>query len=127
MLETCTELELIYTKKIIVRQVGYLKERILDLRGKAIALLVEALRYKSEGRGFESRWCNRIFSLTQSFRPHHGPGVDSASNRNEYQEYFLGGKGGRCVELKTLPLSCVDCLEIWEPQPPGTLRACSGL
>ena len=22
-----------------------------------------------------------------------GPGVDSASNRNEYQEYFLGGKG----------------------------------
>jgi hypothetical protein len=24
--------------------------------------------------------------LTQSFRPHCGPGVDSASNRNEYQE-----------------------------------------
>jgi len=21
---------------------------------------------------------------------HYGPGVDSASNRNEYQEYFLG-------------------------------------
>ena len=31
-------------------------------------------------------------SLTQSFRPHYGPGVDSASNRNEYQEYFLGVK-----------------------------------
>jgi len=28
--------------------------------------------------------------LTLSFRPHYGPGVDSASNRNEYQEYFLG-------------------------------------
>jgi len=27
--------------------------------------------------------------LTQSFRPHYGPRVDSASNRNEYQEYFL--------------------------------------
>jgi len=25
-------------------------------------------------------------------RPHYGPGVDSASNRNEYQEYFLGVK-----------------------------------
>ena len=25
------------------------------------------------------------------FRSHYGPGVDSASNRNEYQEYFLGG------------------------------------
>jgi len=26
------------------------------------------------------------------FRLHHGPGVDSASNRNEYQVYFLGVK-----------------------------------
>ena len=25
----------------------------------------------------------------KSFRSHYGPGVDSASNRNEYQEYFL--------------------------------------
>jgi len=23
---------------------------------------------------------------------HYGPGVDSASNRNEYEEYFLGVK-----------------------------------
>jgi hypothetical protein len=59
--------------------------------------------------------------LTQSFRPHYRPGVDSASNRNEYQDYFLGIKGGRCVGLTTLPHSCVDSLEIWEPQPPGTL------
>jgi hypothetical protein len=53
--------------------------------------------------------------------------VDSASNRNEYQECFLGGKGGRCVGLTTLPPSCADYLKIWEPQPPGTLRACPGL
>jgi hypothetical protein len=38
-----------------------------------------------------------------------------------------GGKFGRCVGLTTLPASCADCLEIWEPQPPGTLRACPGL
>jgi len=44
-----------------------------------------------EGRGFDSRWCHWNFWLTQTFRPHYGPGVDSASNRNEYQEYFLGG------------------------------------
>ena len=25
----------------------------------------------------------------KSFRSHYGPGVDPASNRNEYQEYFL--------------------------------------
>jgi len=61
------------------------------------------------------------------FQPHYGPGINSASNRNEYQEYFMGGKGGRCVGLTTLPPSCADCLEIWEPQPSGTLRACPGL
>jgi len=58
---------------------------------------------------------------------HYGPGVDSASYRNEYQEYFLGGKGGRCVGLTTLLPSCADCPEIWEPQPLGTLRASPGL
>jgi hypothetical protein len=29
-------------------------------------------------------------------------------NRNQYQEYFLGGKGGRCVGLTILPPSCAD-------------------
>jgi len=38
-----------------------------------------------------------------------------------------GGKGGRCLGLTTLPPSCADCLEIWEPQPLGTFRACPGL
>ena len=28
----------------------------------------------------------------KSFRSHYGPGIDSASNRNEYQEYSLGVK-----------------------------------
>jgi len=37
-----------------------------------------------------------------------------------------GGKGGQCVELTTLPPSCAECLEIWAPQPPGNLRACTG-
>jgi len=40
---------------------------------------------------------------------------------------FPGGKGGRCVRLTTLPSSCAECLKIWEPQTPGTLRACPGL
>jgi hypothetical protein len=43
------------------------------------------------------------------------------------QEYFLRGKGGRCVRLTTLPPSRADCLEIWEPQSPGNLKACPGL
>ena len=72
--------------------------------GHAVAQLVEALRYKTEA-----------------------PGVDSASNINEYQEYFLGGKDGRCVGLTTLPPSCADCLEIWEPHLSGILQACTGI
>jgi hypothetical protein len=59
----------------------------------AVTLLVEALRYKPEDRVFDSRWCHWTFSWTSSFRPHYGPGDDSASKRNEYQEYFLWGKG----------------------------------
>jgi hypothetical protein len=30
----------------------------------AVGQLVEALRYKQEGRGFDSRWCHWNFSLT---------------------------------------------------------------
>ena len=59
--------------------------------------------------------------LTQTARP-LGP-----ANRNEYQESLLGGKGGRCVGLTTLPSSYAECVEIWEPQLPGTLTACPGL
>jgi hypothetical protein len=89
--------------------------------GFAVAQLVEALRYKPTGRGFDSRWCHWIFFIGIILS------VDSACNRNEYLEYFLGSKGGRCVGLTTLPPSYADCLEIWEPRPPGTLRACPGL
>jgi len=35
---------------------------------------------------------SEFFIYIKSFRLHYGPGVDSASNRNEYQEYFLGVK-----------------------------------
>jgi hypothetical protein len=83
-----------------------------------VVQLVEALRYKPEGRGFDSWW--------QFFRPHCGPGVDSASNRNEYQEYFLGGKGSQCVGLTTLPPSCADCLEILGASKSWNPQACTG-
>jgi len=35
---------------------------------------------------------SEFFTDIESFRSHYGPGVDSVSNRNEYQEYFLGVK-----------------------------------
>jgi len=33
-----------------------------------------------------------FFIDIKSFRSHYGPGVDSASNRYEYQEHFQGVK-----------------------------------
>jgi hypothetical protein len=54
-----------------------------------VAQLVEELRYKPDGHGFDARWCHWKFSLTLSFRPHYGHGGDSASKSNGNQEYFL--------------------------------------
>jgi len=97
---------------------------LTNIRGHAV---VEALRYKSEGSRFDTRWSHWNFSFTSFFRPHYGLGIDSASNRNENQEYFLGCYGGRCVRLTTLPPSCGACHETWAPEPPGTLTACPSL
>jgi hypothetical protein len=55
-------------------------------------VVVKALRYKPAGQGFDSRCFHSNFSVTSSFRSHYGPGVESASKRNEYQVYFLGVK-----------------------------------
>ena len=55
--------------------------------------VVKALCYKSEGRWFDpSCVSSEFFFDIDCFRSHYGPEVDSASNRNEYQEYFLGVK-----------------------------------
>ena len=53
------------------RRLGMFENRVLrkifgpkkDEVEHAVALLVEALRYKSEGRGFDSRWCHWDFLL----------------------------------------------------------------
>ena len=55
------------------------------------------------------------------------PAFDSASNRNEHQEYFLEGKGGRSVRLTTLPPLCADwksgSLNLLEPSGPAQAYA----
>ena len=91
----------------------------------AMANLVESLRYNPEGRGFDSRCFHWKF-----FLPRYVPGVDTVSNRNEYQEYFLGSEGGRYVQLTTLPPPCAivmksESLSLLEPSGPA--QACTGV
>ena len=48
--------------------------------------------FRSKVAGSIPAGVSEFFIDIKSFRSHYGPGVDSASNRNEYQEYFLGVK-----------------------------------
>jgi hypothetical protein len=51
------------------------------------SVLVKALCYKPEGRGFETQWGGWFFFSIYLILPTVlGPGVYSASNRNEYQK-----------------------------------------
>ena len=95
--------------------------------GYAVAQLAETLRYKRKVAGSIPdgvigifHWHNpsdriMVLRLTQP--------LTEMSNRN----IFWGVKGGRCVGLTILPPSCADCLEIWAPQTPGTLKAWTGI
>ena len=70
-----------------------------------------------------------FFTDIKSFRSHYDPGFDSASNRNEYQEHLLGGKGGRLSRLTTLPTSCAVVMKSGNLnflEPSGPLQACNG-
>ena len=69
-----------------------------------------------------------FFIDTKSFLSHYGPGVDSASNRNEYRDYFLGVKSGRYVRLTTLPPSCAVVMKSGNLnflESSGSVKACN--
>jgi hypothetical protein len=52
---------------------------------------VKALRYKPEGRGFKTRLGERFLSIFLILPAALGPGVHSASNKNEYQRENVSG------------------------------------
>jgi hypothetical protein len=86
-----------------------------------------------------TRWCSCLRHCAASRKVAGSISVNAISWHNPWpwsrlslqQKWIPGifpvGKGSRFVGVTTLPPSCADCHEIWEPQPPGTLRACAGL
>jgi len=65
-----------------------------------------------------------IFIDIKSFRSHYGPGVDSAFNRNDYQEYFLGVKAAGALPPSCALVTKSGNLNVLEPS--GPLQTCNG-
>ena len=87
-----------------------------------MVLLVEALRYKPDGHGLVSlEFFIDIILLATIWHLGLTQPLTEMSTRN----ISLRGKSSWCIGLTTLP--CANCLETWEPQPPRTLRACTGI
>jgi len=66
--------------------------RVSLFRGTAVAQWLRCCATNRKVAGSIPASVSGIFTGIKFFRSHHGPGVDSASNRNEYQEHFLGVK-----------------------------------
>ena len=60
--------------------------------GTAVAQWLRCCATNRKVAGSITAGVSGFFIDIKSFRSPYGPGVDSASNRNEYQEYFLGVK-----------------------------------
>jgi len=71
-------------------QLNHFQRESSNVYGDRGGTVVKVLCYKSEGS--IPAGVTGFFIDIKSFRSHYGPGVDSASNRNEYREYFLGVK-----------------------------------
>jgi hypothetical protein len=60
--------------------------------GTTVTQWLRCCATNQEATGLIPAIVSGFFIDIKSFWLHYGPGVDSASNRNEYQEYFLGLK-----------------------------------
>ena len=90
--ETFLILGIIQRDAIIkVRRYLYKVSVILGARGR-VAQWLRCCATNRKVAGSIPAGVSGFFIDMKSFRSHYGPGVDSASNRNEYQEYFLGVK-----------------------------------
>jgi len=75
-----------YYSQFYIQSVLILEKIIPAPKGEDAVLQIERSLVRSQLVSLE------FFIDIKSFRSHYGPDVDSTSNRNEYQECFLGVK-----------------------------------
>jgi len=63
---------------------------VLSLLRTAVAQWLRCCATNRKVAGSIPASLSGFFIDIKSFRSHYDPGVDSTSNRNEYQEHFLG-------------------------------------
>ena len=88
----------------------------------SVSQLVDTLRYKLEGCGFDVWWCHWKFFINLTLPAPLCP----CDQLSLWQKWVPGlsprGKGGRYLGLNKLPPSCTDCLKFlrvllsWSPK-----------
>jgi hypothetical protein len=83
---------LVTTYRTLRRQffIVTIKQSIYTRMGHTVAYLVEVLCYNPKVAGSIPDEVAGFFHFTSSFQSQYDPGIDSASNRNEYQKYSWG-------------------------------------
>jgi len=95
--------------------------------GTAVAQRLRCCATNQKVAGSISAGVSGFFIDIKFFRSHYAPGVNSASNRNEYQEYFLGVKAP-VHKADNLPPSCAIVTKSGNLnflEPSGLVQACN--
>ena len=103
----------------------WIHERVL-LAGGDLTKLTAASTSAHRVPKYSDCWLRKT-EKKNSFRPHHGPGIDSAPSENKYKEHFLGVKAAGAWGWQTHYLHVPMVVEIWEPKAPEILWATPGL
>jgi hypothetical protein len=120
----CSHLECNTLRRYTYRSTKYM-DNMLDWRVTWRGTVGEALRFKQEDHGFDSRWCHWYFSLTYSFWPYNGPRGDSASNMNIYWEVKTAGLWGwQTYHLRVPTVFKSVIFKLLEHS--GPVQACTG-
>ena len=83
---------LLFSMLLLLSVLFFLCQELTAKVGTAVAQWLRCCATNQKAAGSIPAGVNRFFIDIKSLYSHYDPGVDPASNRNEYREYFLGVK-----------------------------------